>query len=70
MFLTGCPDGFFTLNGTKECFKLLDESVATWYDARSRCRAQGLDLAQPPHNSSVELRKFMLDKYGIYKLSC
>ena len=66
MYLPGCPSGFFSIDGTTECFKILLEARGTWHQAKDRCRNIGLQLAQPSDSSAVALRKLILDNYGIY----
>ncbi|CAL4114074.1 unnamed protein product, partial [Meganyctiphanes norvegica] len=40
-----CPEGFFQLE--TQCFRVVDNQMLYWGDARSFCRDQGGDLAQP-----------------------
>ncbi|CAL4216744.1 unnamed protein product, partial [Meganyctiphanes norvegica] len=61
-----CPSGFFMSNGSSQCFKFFPRTV-NWDDARTRCHAEGLQIAMPANDVvAVALRKDLLDTYGKY----
>ena len=66
MYLAGCPSGFFTIDGSTECFMMLREAKVTWAKAEAVCRREGLHLAQPLDSTASAIRKYLLDNYGIY----
>ncbi|CAL4096311.1 unnamed protein product, partial [Meganyctiphanes norvegica] len=60
----GCFEsaGFFRMSN--KCFKLFNDEKRSWEDANNQCKAHAMRLAEPADAVVVELRKYLLDKFG------
>ncbi|CAL4137302.1 unnamed protein product [Meganyctiphanes norvegica] len=58
----GCPGDFFSPRGSKQCFKIFNNTEISWNSARSKCISEGLILAKP--YDAVALRSYVVQKYG------
>ncbi|CAL4062150.1 unnamed protein product, partial [Meganyctiphanes norvegica] len=59
-----CPAGFVRVEGSRQCFKVLNNRAINWENGQQECLNENLVLASPHDNIAVALRQLILDKYG------
>ncbi|CAL4135322.1 unnamed protein product, partial [Meganyctiphanes norvegica] len=59
-----CPVGFFTVEGSKQCFKYWNDYPRNWEESKFKCMDENLVLASPSDEAAIALRKYILDEYG------
>ncbi|CAL4087437.1 unnamed protein product, partial [Meganyctiphanes norvegica] len=60
----GCSSGFIMSEGSRQCFKLYKDKQRSWDEAKKKCAAEGLRLAQPTDKVAAALRRDLLDQFG------
>ncbi|CAL4190674.1 unnamed protein product, partial [Meganyctiphanes norvegica] len=58
-----CPDGYWRVEGSRQCFKLWKDNGRIWAQARTKCEDENSVVAAPADDIAVALRQLILDKY-------
>ncbi|CAL4074233.1 unnamed protein product, partial [Meganyctiphanes norvegica] len=58
-----CLVGFMRVEGSPQCFKLLNDTTRHWWGAQRACLDANLQLAIPSDDVAVALRNKIIDKY-------
>ncbi|CAL4090225.1 unnamed protein product, partial [Meganyctiphanes norvegica] len=63
---TGCPEDFFQIEGSAQCFQFFNDTVRDWSGAHAKCLElnQTSTLATPSEEAALSLRKHLLHEYG------
>ncbi|CAL4075470.1 unnamed protein product, partial [Meganyctiphanes norvegica] len=59
-----CKRGFIMVDGSTQCFKLYDEEIRNWNEAKRKCLQENLLPAEPTDEAAVNLRKHIFVKIG------
>jgi len=60
----GCPEGFFMLSPSNQCFKYFNDAKRNFTEASLKCQSQSLVMAKP--SDPLILRSYLLNKYGYH----
>ncbi|CAL4059393.1 unnamed protein product, partial [Meganyctiphanes norvegica] len=58
-----CPvsEGFFKVPGGEHCYKFFDDEPRSWPEADTKCKSEGLALAEPADDIVLALRRYIVD---------